>query len=158
MGNEYIKPYENILSNYNSLYGGDMPSYQRGLNQIGQVGARSRAQNERSAISSNTLAAANNASQQNELDAIMNYNLKNERFKLEGADKRAGATMALAGQKEKQFNINEWYPNQIALNQYGEMWKGGQEGVSSGLNALGSIGADLAGTRFMQEYLNKLQT
>ena len=149
--------YGNILSQYQTAYGGDMPGYQRGLNQIGQVGARSRGAAERGAISSNAYGASISAQQQKELDAIMNYNLGNERFKLEGVDKIAGAEQMMAGQKEQKWNLNKFLPWQTEAGRYGEMQKGGMENLFGALQAGASNITDLIGTKYYTDALKGLQ-
>ena len=135
-----------------------MPGYQRGLNQIGQVGARARGAAERGAISSNAYGASISAQQQKELDAIMNYNLGNERFKLEGVDKIAGAEQLMAGQKEQKWNLNKFLPWQTEVNRYSEMQKGGMENLFGALQAGASNMTDLIGTKYYQDVLKGLQT
>ena len=150
--------YQNILSQYKIAYGGDMPGYQRGLNQIGQIGARARGSAERGAISSNAFGASVSAQQQKELDAIMNLNTQNEQFKLQGVDKIAGAEQLMAGQKEQKWNLNEFLPWQTKVNYLGESAKARTEGAYSALNAFGSNLSDLAGTRYLMDAYKGLKT
>jgi len=149
--------YKKILSQYQTAYGGDMPGYQRGLGQIEQVGARSRGAAERGAISSNTYGASVSAQQQKELDAIMNLNLQNEQFKLQGVDKIAGAEGAIAGQKEQQWNINKFLPWQTEMNRYSEMQKGGMQNLFGALQSGASNITDLIGTKYYTDALKGLQ-
>jgi len=150
--------YQNILSQYKIAYGGDMPGYQRGLNQIGQIGARARGSAERGAISSNAFGASVSAQQQKELDAIMNLNTQNEQFKLQGVDKIAGAEQLMAGQKEQQFNINKFLPWQTEMNRYGEMQKGGMQNLFGALQSGASNMTDLIGTKYYRDALNGLKS
>jgi len=154
---EIPSEYGNILSQYKTAYGGDMPGYQRGLNQIEQVGARSRGAAERGAISSNAYGASISAQQQKELDAIMNLNLQNEQFKLQGVDKIAGAEQLMAGQKEQQWNLNKFLPWQTEMNRYGEMQKGGMQNLFGALQSGVSNVTDLIGTKYYTDALRGLQ-
>jgi len=149
--------YGNILAQYKTAYGGDMPGYQRGLNQIGQVGARSRGAAERGAISSNAYGASISSQQQKELDAITNLNLQNEQFKLQGVDKIAGAEQMMAGQKEQQWNLNKFLPWQTEVNRYGEMQKGGMQNLFGALQSGASNMTDLIGTKYYRDALKGLQ-
>ena len=150
--------YQKILSQYQTAYGGDMPGYERGLDQIEQVGARSRGAAERGAISSNAYASSISSQQQKELDAIMNLNQQNEQFKLAGVDKIAGAEGMMAGQKEQQWNLNKFLPWQTEVNRYGEMQKGGMQNLFGALQSGASNMTDLVGTKYYQDLLKGLQT
>jgi len=151
---EIPSEYGDILAKYKSTYGGDAPGYQRGLNQIEQVGARSRGAAERGAISSNAYGASINAQQQKELDAIMNLNQQNEQFQLQGVDKIAGAQGAMAGQKEQQWNLNKFLPWQTEMNRYGEMQKGGMENLFGALQSGAGNITDLVGTKYYTDALS----
>ena len=150
--------YQKILSQYQTAYGGDMPGYQRGLNQIGQVGARSRGAAERGAISSNAYASSISSQQQKELDAIMNLNQQNEQFKLQGVDKIAGAEQMMAGQKTEKMNWEKLIPHQTELNRYGDMWGGGIKNLFGALQSGASNITDLVGTKYYQDALKGLQS
>jgi len=150
--------YQKILSQYQTAYGGDMPGYQRGLNQIEQVGARGRGAAERGAISSNAYASSISSQQQKELDAIMNLNIQNEQFKLAGVDKIAGAEGMMAGQKEQQWNLNEFLPWQTKVSYLGESAKARTEGAYGALNAFGSNLSDLAGTKYLMDAYKGLKS
>jgi len=152
---EIPQEYQNILAQYQQAYGGNMPGYERGLDQMGQISARNRGAAERGAISSNAYSSSVSNLQQKELDAIQNWNQSNAEFKLAGVDKIAGAEQMLGGQKEQQWNINKFLPWQTEMNRYGEMKKSGIENLFGGIQTATSGISDLLGTKYYTDALAK---
>jgi hypothetical protein len=151
------KEYQDILAKYQQTYSGNKPGFEQQLDQVGQLGARTRGAAERGAISSNAYGAQVGDIYQKELDAIQKEYINNAEFKLAGVDKIAGAQQLLAGQKDAKQNWDTLMPYQTELNRFGEMKKTGIENIFGAIQ--GGIGnvTDLLGTKYYSDALKGLQ-
>jgi hypothetical protein len=75
-----------------------------------------------------------------EMEALNNLAYQDAQFRAQGMDKLMQANMAMAGQKEKQWETNTWIPSQMRLNVAQGKMGFGQSLMQSGIgNTLGSI-------------------
>jgi hypothetical protein len=154
---EIPKEYQDILAKYQQTYSGNKPGFEQQIDQIGQLGARSRGAAERGAISSTAYGAQVGDIYQKELDAIQKEYVSNAEFKLAGVDKIAGAQGVMAGQKEAKQNWDTLIPYQTELNRYGEMKKTGMENIFGAIQGGLSNATDLLGTSYYKKRLDLLQ-
>lgn len=153
---EIPKEYQDVLAKYQQAYAGNMPGYEQTLSKFGKARERAIGASERGAISSSAYGAQVGDIYQKELDALQNLGIQQEQYKTGMLGNVAQAQTALAGQKEQQFNINQYVPWQTEMNRYGEMQKTGMENLFGGIQkGVGGL-MDLAGTKYYTDALKGL--
>jgi hypothetical protein len=134
-----------------------MPGYAQTLSNVGRAGARARGAAERGAISSNAYGAQIGDIYQKELDALQNLGIQQAQYKSAQLGNVAQAEGAMAGQKEQQWNINQYVPYQTELNRWGEQKRQSTENLFGAMQSGISGLTDLLGTSYYTKMLQGLQ-
>jgi hypothetical protein len=153
---EIPKEYQDILAKYQQAQSGNMPGYEQQLDQVGQLGARTRGAAERGAISSNAYGAQVGDIYQKELDALQNLGMKQAEYKSSMLDKVAGAQGMLGAQKAEQWNQNENIPWQTRMNELTGQYQAMSGNAANARETATSSLMNFAGTKYYSDMLKKL--
>jgi hypothetical protein len=153
---EIPKEYQEVIDQFNLAQARGMAGYGQMRSDIGQAGARSRGEAERTTISGVANAALQGQLLQKEIDAIQNLGIQQEQYKTGMLTNVAGAKMGFAGQKAEQWNQDKNIAWQQRMNQWtseNEAERTNEENSwETMLNSLGN----LAGTKYYADMYKKL--
>jgi hypothetical protein len=149
--------YQDAFKTYQSMANSQLPGYDIMKGQIDQSGARTQANLERGAMSSNQLMSGALSSQDKELDAIKNLGLMSAQYRQQQQQNLAGAQQMMGGQQDKAFDYNVNQPWEIRANMAAGKAGVGQQNLFSGLQDIGSSLQNFAGTNAYMKVFQGMQ-